>query len=160
METQQQKQKYQRSIRGTNESYKRPRRDYDKRYLITLNVYNHEIPFYNRKGRGLTNISDYADFLKDNEELITEIFNNEDTLIRTGGKLDETDKGFDMVLTEVLKGIIKPKHKTLKDMYRDELSDDDMSDEDIKVINEYKEGGKLDFYERNIKEFKDFLREL
>lgn len=151
METQQQKPKYQRSIRGTNESYKRPRRDYDKRYLITLNVYNHEIPFYNRKGRGLTNISDYADFLKDNEELITEIFNNEDTLIRTGGKLDETDKGFDMVLTEVLKGIIKPKHK---DMYRDELSDDDIN------VEEFNEAGKLDFYERNIKEFKDFLREL
>ena len=146
--TNEQKPKYQRSIRGTNDqSYRRPRRDYDKRYLITLNVYNHEIPFYNRKGRGLTNISDYADFLKDNEELITEIFNNEDTLIRTGGKINETDKGFDMVLTEVLKGIINPKR---------EISEDEMSDDEY----EFNEAGKLDFYERNIKEFKDFLKEL
>lgn len=74
--------------------------DYDKRYLITLNVYNHPIKFYNKKGTGLKTVKDYAEFINDNADLITEIYNYKDKLIKLGGGIKKND--LDTLLFDIL----------------------------------------------------------
>lgn len=71
-------------------TYKRP--NYDKRFLITLNVYNHDIPFISRKGSGIETVDDYVNLIRDNKELIKEIYNSEKSTLKASGLNDSLMK--------------------------------------------------------------------
>lgn len=89
-------------------SYKK-KYDYDKRYLITLNLYNHNIPFKKPSSGKLETIKDYNEFIMNNKDLIHKIYSVEDDLIRIGGALNEDYDTIDDVLNNVLLKILTDK---------------------------------------------------
>lgn len=119
-------------------SYKK-RYDYDKRYLITLNLYNHEIPFKKPSSGKLETIKDYNEFIMNNQDLIHKIYDVEDDLIRIGGALNEEYNTIDDVLNNVLLKILTDKRVN----------------NDGGKFDEYR--FKDDFYNEPIKKFKSLF---
>lgn len=87
---------------------------YDKRYLITLNLYNHQIPFKKPSSGKLETLKDYNDFIMKNKDLIKKIWSVEDDLIRIGGAMDKDFDRIDDVLNNILLEVLAntPKQKT------------------------------------------------
>lgn len=86
---------------------------YDKRYLITLNLYNHDVPMkFKNKSGAITNIKDYNDFIIDNKDLIHKIYSVEDDLIRIGGALKKDFNTIDDVLNNILLKILTDKKQS------------------------------------------------
>lgn len=101
-----------------SEKYKRP--NYDKRFLITLNVYNHDIPFISRKASGIESVDDYVNFIKDNKDLIKEIYNSEKSTLKASGLNDSLMK---MLMGIVLDDEIKKEESGELNFYKKKLSE-------------------------------------
>jgi hypothetical protein len=103
---------------------------YDKRYLITLNLYNHDIPFKKPSSGKLETLKDYNDFIVKNNDLIKKIWSVEDDLIRIGGSLKDDFNTMDDVLNNILLKIITKKEQSGK--FDKELFNDDFYNQPIK----------------------------
>lgn len=105
--------------------------EYDKRYLITLNLYNHDIPFKKPSAGKIETLKDYNDFIIKNKDLINTIYSAEDDLIKIGGALGKDYNTIDDVLNDILlKVLIKPKEESGK--FEKELFNDDFYNQPIK----------------------------
>lgn len=113
------------------QTYKKP--NYDKRFLITLNVYNHNIPFISRKASGIDTVDDYVNLIRDNKDLIKEIYSSEKSTLKASGLNDS--------LMKLLMNIVL---------------NDEIKKEDSK---ELEESGELNFYKKKLSEFKNEIFE-